>query len=65
MATVALSGPISRDVVILSLRYPISRDTLPGPGRLALPQDSAMPSLGTWFHTDTFVRHPFLQHTAR
>ena len=37
----ALSGPISRDIAILSLRYPISRDTLSG--RLALPQSGAIP----------------------
>ena len=31
-----LSGPISRDTAILSLRFPISRDTFSG--RLGLPQ---------------------------
>ena len=31
-----LSGPISRDIAILSLRYPISRDTFAE--RLAAPQ---------------------------
>ena len=40
-----ISGPISRDIAILSLRYPISRDTLSG--RLALPQNDAIPPLGT------------------
>ena len=35
-----LSIPISRDVAILSLRYPISCDTFPG--RLALPQNGAI-----------------------
>ena len=40
-----LSGPISRDTAILSLRYPISRDTFLG--RLALPQNGAIPPLGT------------------
>ena len=33
----SLSGPISRDTAILSLRYPISRDTFSG--RFALPQN--------------------------
>ena len=37
----SLSGPISRDTAILSLRYPISRDTFSG--RLALPQNGAIP----------------------
>ena len=36
-----LSDPISRDTAILSLRYPISRDTFSG--RLALPQNGAIP----------------------
>ena len=36
-----LSGPISRDTAILSLRYHISRDTFSG--RLALPQNGAIP----------------------
>ena len=36
-----LSGPISRDIAVLSLRYPISRDTFQG--RLALPQNGAIP----------------------
>ena len=40
-----LSGPMSRDTAILSLRYPISRDTFQG--RLALPQYHAIPPLST------------------
>ena len=36
-----LSGPISRNAAILSLRYPISRDTFSG--RLALPQNGGIP----------------------
>ena len=40
-----LSGPISRDTAILSLRYHISRDTFSG--RSAAPQNGAIPSLGT------------------
>ena len=35
------SGPISRDIAILSLRYPISRDTFSG--RLVAPQNGAIP----------------------
>ena len=35
-----LSGPISRGIAILSVRYPISRDTFQG--RLALPQNGAI-----------------------
>ena len=57
-----LSGPISRDVAILSLRYPISRDTLLG--RLGLAQNCAIPHLGTSFHTGTPVLYPILQHIA-
>ena len=37
----ALSGPIFRDTAILSLRYPISRDTFSG--RLGLPKNGAIP----------------------
>ena len=40
MFAYSLSGPISRDIAILSLRYPISRDTFSG--RLALPQNGAI-----------------------
>ena len=40
-----LSGPISRDTAILWLRYPISHDAFSG--RLALPQNGAIPPLGT------------------
>ena len=36
-----LSGPISRDIAILSLRYPISRDTFSR--RLAFPQNGVTP----------------------
>ena len=39
--SLVLSGPISRDTAILSLRYPISRDTFLD--RLALPQNGAIP----------------------
>ena len=42
---------------------PISRDTFSG--RLALPQNGAIPPLGTEFHTGTSVRYPILQHIAR
>ena len=40
-----LSGLILRDIAILSLRYPISRDTFSG--NLALPHNGAIPLLGT------------------
>ena len=43
MARGQLSGPIPRDTAILSLRYPISRDTFSG--RVALPQNGAIPPL--------------------
>ena len=36
-----LSGPISHDIAILSLRYPISRDAFSG--RLGAPQNGAIP----------------------
>ena len=39
-----LSGPISRDIAILSLRQPTSHDTFSG--RLAAPQNGAIPP--TW-----------------
>ena len=41
----ALVAPYSRDTAILSLRYPISRDTFSG--RLALPQNGAIPPFST------------------
>ena len=40
----SLSGPISHDIAILSLRYPISSDTFSG--RLVAPQNGAIPPLG-------------------
>ena len=52
----ALSGAISHDNAILSLRYPISRDTFSG--RLALPQNGAMPPLGSEFRTGTICAMP-------
>ena len=60
-----LSGPISCDIAILSLRYPISRDSFSG--RLALPQKGAipLPPLGTHFLTGASVRYPVLLHVAR
>ena len=39
-----LSGPISRDIAILSLRYPISRDTFSE--KSAAPHNGAIPTLG-------------------
>ena len=58
-----LSGPISRDITIVSLRYPLSCDTfstIP-----AIPQQGAIPPLGAFFYTDISVRYPILQHIAR
>ena len=40
-----LTGPISRNIAILSLRYPISRDT--SSGRCTFPQNVAIPPRGT------------------
>ena len=56
------SEPRNREFV-QSLRYLISRDTFSG--RLALPQNGAIPPFGTQFHTGTVVRYPILQHIAR
>ena len=41
-----LSGPILQDIAILSLRYPISRDTLKG--RFAAPPTGAIPPAFNW-----------------
>ena len=59
----SLSGPISRDIAILSLRYPLSRDTFSA--NPAIPQQGAIPPLGAFFYTDISVRYPILQHIAR
>ena len=58
-----LSGPISRDIAIVSLRYPLSRDTFSAIA--AIPQQGAIPCLGAFFYTDISVRYPILQHIAR
>ena len=58
-----LSGPISRDIAILSLRYPISRDTFEG--MLACPQMVRYPPLVLSFSAGTSVRYPILQRIAR
>ena len=58
-----LSGPISRDIAIVSLRYPLSRDTFSAIA--AIPQQGAIPPLGDFFYTDISVRYPVLQHIAR
>ena len=42
-----LSGPISRDIAIVSLRYPLSRDTFSA--FAAIPQEGAIPPLGAFF----------------
>ena len=64
-----LSGPISRDIAIVSLRYPLSRDTFSAIP--AIPKQGAIPPLakalqvGALFDTDISVRYPILQHIAR
>ena len=58
-----LSGPILRDIAIVSLRYPLSRDTfLAMP---AIPQQGAIPPLGAFLYTDISLRYPILQRIAR
>ena len=61
-ATDRLSGPISRDIAIVSLRYPLSRDTFSAIP--AIPQQGAIPPLAAFFYTNTSVRYPILQHIA-
>ena len=46
------SGPISRDTAILSLRYPLSRDT--SSAIPAIPQQDAIPPFGAFFFTKTY-----------
>ena len=58
-----LSGPISRDIAIVSLRYPLSRDTFSAIP--AIPQQGAIPPFGAFSYTDVSVRYPNLQHIAR
>ena len=58
-----LSGPISRDIAIVSLRYPLSRDNFSAIA--AIPQEGAIPPLGAFFYADISVRYPMLQHIAR
>ena len=58
-----LSGPISRDIAIVSLRYPLSRDTFSAIP--AIPQQDAIHPPGALFYTAISVRYPILQHIAR
>ena len=60
---VRLSGPISRDIAMLSLRYPLSHDTFSAIP--AIPQQGAIPPFGALFYTDISVRYPMLQHIAQ
>ena len=60
---VAKVGPMSRDIAILSLPYPRSRDTFEG--KAVLPQNGAIPPLGTSFQTGTSVRYPILQRIVQ
>ena len=55
-----LVGPISRDIAIVSLRYPLSRHPSNPPTGCDTP-----PPLGVFFCTDISVRYPILQHIAR
>ena len=57
------SGPISRDIAIVSLRCSLSRDTFSAIP--AIPPQGAIPPLGAFFYTDISVRYPILQHIAR
>ena len=58
-----LSGPISRDNAIVSVRYPLSRDYfLSHPSN---PPTGCDTPLGVLFYTDISVRYPILQHIAR
>ena len=59
----ALSGPISRETAILSLRYPILRYTFSG--RLALPHNGAIPPLILSFTHAHLCDTPILQNIAR
>ena len=63
---VELSGPRSRDVAILSLRYPISRDTFSGRFTAPLPHllrgKSAIPPTKT--STKSLLRHSHYEHRA-
>ena len=58
-----LSGPILRDIAIVSLRFPLSRDTFSAIP--AIPKQGAIPSFGALFYTDISLRYPILQHIAR
>ena len=53
----SLSVPISRDIAILALRYPILRDTFEG--TLALPQNGAIPPLVLSFTQAHLCDTPF------
>ena len=48
-----LSGPISRDSAILSLRYPVLRDTFSG--RLAAPKNGAIPPPWYFYLHQTYL----------
>ena len=60
-----LSGPISRDIAIVSLRYPLSRDWILSQPSQQSPKRVRYPPLGAFFYTDISVRYPILQHIAR
>ena len=63
MLTLDPSGPISRDIAIVSLRYPLfARCFLSHPSN---PLQGAIPPFGALFYTDISVQYPNLQHIAR
>ena len=62
-STGRLSGPISRDIAIVSLRYSLSRDTFSAIA--TIPQQGAIPPLVPFFYTDISAQYPILQHIAR
>ena len=53
---------VSRNIAIVSLRYPLSRDTFSAIP--AIPQQGAIPTLGAFLYTDISVQYPILQHIA-
>ena len=59
----SLSGPISRDIAIVLLQYPLWRDTFAATP--AIPPQGAIPPLGAFFYTDISLPYPILQRIAR
>ena len=55
-AALVVAVPSPKDIAIVSLRNPLSRDT--SSAIAALPQEGAIPPLGAFFYTDIEVRYP-------